>query len=191
MKDAEKANLEARAQYVLSQSIVEDILVAGPTLNAVHRKDTGVSADGYITATKFSLWKQADIYNRDLQQLLERRDKLGIASTNQASQLRNTTREITKVKAGNIRTREKNRELEAKLLSLNKKIEAQREDVSKDPRFKERLQDARQETATAKKHWRMMKSVVSGVIAASGVDWAHDETLRELVLDDEDEEDDR
>jgi len=41
----------------------------------------------------------------------------------------------------------------------------------------------------AKKRWRIMKSVVAAIIAGSGVDWARNNDLRNLVLDEEIEAD--
>lgn len=41
LKNAEEEYLEARAAYVLRQSIVEDVLVAHPILKAVH---SGINA---------------------------------------------------------------------------------------------------------------------------------------------------
>lgn len=42
----------------------------------------------------------------------------------------------------------------------------------------------------SRQRWRLMKGVVSGLIAGSGVNWAGDEKLQSLVLDEEDSDDD-
>ena len=42
-------------------------------------------------------------------------------------------------------------------------------------------------TRLACKVWRIWKSVVGGIIAGSGVDWAADTKLLEVVMDEEDE----
>lgn len=91
--------------------------------------------------------------------------------------------------ADNIRALEKNRALTATLLTLAKKVQAQRDEVMKDPRFSAQLEGLRNDAATARQRWRIMKSVVAAVIAGSGVDWARDDTLRDLVLDEENEAD--
>ena len=83
----------------------------------------------------------------------------------------------------------KNRELAASLLMLTDKIKDRNDSVSKQPQLIARLEEARQEAATAVKQWRIMKSVVSAVIAGSGVDWSQDPSLRDFVLDAEDEDD--
>ena len=91
--------------------------------------------------------------------------------------------------AENIRAMEKNRALTTTLLALTKKVQAQRDEAAKDPSFGAQLDGLRNEAATARQRWRIMKSVVAAIIAGSGVDWARDDTLRDLVLDEEDEAD--
>jgi DNA-directed RNA polymerase specialized sigma subunit len=80
----------------------------------------------------------------------------------------------------------RNQELTKELLSLTDKLKAQNPDDITDEELRSQLQTSQEEAREAKKRWRMMKSLISAVIAGSGVDWAHDDELRELVLDDED-----
>ena len=87
----------------------------------------------------------------------------------------------------NIRAMEKNRSLTVTLLALAKKVQDQRDEVSKDPRLGAQLDEMRKDTATARQRWRIMKSVIAAVVAGSGLDWAGDESLREVVLDEEKE----
>ncbi len=91
--------------------------------------------------------------------------------------------------ADNIRGMEKNRTLTATLLALVHEVQAQRDDVTKDAGFSAQLYRLREDTATARQRWRILKSVVAAVIAGSGVDWARDDALRDLVLDEENEAD--
>ena len=91
--------------------------------------------------------------------------------------------------ADNLRARGKNRVLTKTLLTLTEKVEAQGDEVTKNPRFGAQLDELRHDAATARRRWRIMKSVVAAVVAGSGVDWAGDATLQDLVLDEEDEVD--
>lgn len=90
--------------------------------------------------------------------------------------------------AENMRAMEKNRALTATLFALAKEVQAQRDEVTNDLRFCAQLDGLRNVAAIAKQRWRIMKSVVAAVVAGSGVDWARDDTLRDLVLDEETEE---
>ena len=91
--------------------------------------------------------------------------------------------------ADNIRATEKNRALTTTLVALAKAIHAQRDEVTKNPKFSAQLDGLRDDAAIARRRWRTMKSVVAAVVAGSGVDWAQDDTLRDLVLDEEKEAD--
>lgn len=89
----------------------------------------------------------------------------------------------------NMRAMEKNRDLTTTVLALAKKVQARRDEVIEDARFNAQLDGLRDDVAIARQRWRIMKSVVVAVIAGSGVDWAGDDTLRDLVLDEENESD--
>ena len=88
-----------------------------------------------------------------------------------------------------LRTTEQNQALTTTLLGLSNKMQAQREEAMADPGLSMQIEQVRADTNLAKKRWRIMKSVVAAVIAGSGVDWAHSDTLRDLVLDSEDDAD--
>lgn len=88
-----------------------------------------------------------------------------------------------------LRTTEQNQALTTTLLGLSNKMQAQREEAMANPRLSMQIEQVRADTNLAKKRWRIMKSVVAAVIAGSGVDWAHSDTLRDLVLDSEDDAD--
>lgn len=121
--------------------------------------------------------------------MIDRRDTLEIAHTNLSSAFQKLLKEAATRSADNIRAMEKNRALTATLLALAQNVQAQRDEVARDPKFAAQLEELRNEAATARRKWRIMKSVVAAVVAGSGVDWARDDSLRDLVLDDEDEAD--
>lgn len=43
------------------------------------------------------------------------------------------------------------------------------------------------ELKASRQRWKVMKGTASAVVAGSGVDWARDDELREMVLDPEEE----
>ena len=123
--------------------------------------------------------------SRALHPLIDRRDTLEIAQTNLCSTFQTLLKEVAMRSADNIRAMEKNRSLTVTLLTLAKKVQDQRDEVSKDPRLGAQLDEMRKDTATARQRWRIMKSVIAAVVAGSGLDWAGDDSLRDLVLDEE------
>lgn len=97
-------------------------------------------------------------------------------------------KDTVRVEAENIRTMERNRELATTLLDITSRGQDLRNKVSQDSGTRAQLDRLAGETATARKRWRTMKSVVGAVVAGSGVDWARNDTLKDVVLDDEQED---
>ncbi|KAG8525991.1 uncharacterized protein KY384_000753 [Bacidia gigantensis] len=171
LKKAEKECLDARAEYVLSGSVIEDTIITGPILNAIH---AGENASGP---------------ERTLKPLIERRDTLEMASTNLSSLLQSTIEKKTGIEIVCDSIKQKNRGVAADLVPLAKKIEERRTVVNKEPHLEAKVVEAKEEADTARKQRVIMKSVVSAVIAGSGVNWSKDSGLRDLVLKVDDEDD--
>ncbi|KAL1650302.1 hypothetical protein SLS58_001115 [Diplodia intermedia] len=57
-----------------------------------------------------------------------------------------------------------------------------------DPKLRDQLLEAERDAARARRRWRGIKGVVAGVVVGSGVDWVGDERLRELVLEEDEDE---
>ena len=89
------------------------------------------------------------------------------------------------MKVENTRTMDRNREMTVEIMDLTKRIRTARDEGMKKSRFHDELQEAVEATENARRRCRILKSVVSATIAGSGVDWARDETLQSLVLNDE------
>ena len=77
----------------------------------------------------------------------------------------------------------KTQELEETVTDLEGKLDNIDAAAMEHPAFAEQLRAARVNTKVAKGRWRMMKSVVAAIVAGSGVDWASDPNLLEIVLD--------
>ena len=104
----------------------------------------------------------------------------GLSSISKASTL---------IEAENIRAQTKNRGTVATLLDLANQIKIQRANALKMCKLSNQLERLQADTKIAKSRWRIMKSVVAAVIVGSGINWAADDDLRDIVLDDEEEGD--
>ena len=71
-------------------------------------------------------------------------------------------------------------------MDVTKNSKARDAQLLQNPQLRSRLEQLDEEAATARTRWRIIKSVVAGVVVGSGIDWAADETLLKLVIDDED-----
>lgn len=128
---------------------------------------------------------EADAWLRALHPLIDRRDALGMAHTKLCSSLQSVLRDTVSTEADNIRTLEKNRATAATLVDLIQTSEGLQANAMKDPTLGAQMNRLKGDTATARKRWRIMKGVVGAIIAGSGIDWARDDSLRDLVLDEE------
>ena len=170
LEKAEKECLDARTEYLLRKSIVEDTIIGGPILNAIHAGEA------------------ASPNEQILKPLLDRRDALEIASTNLATLHQSEISKIRTLKLQTAPLHDKNKALAAEARSLARKIADRKNVMLEDPQLKGKADAARANTDTAVKQWRTMKTVVAAIVVASGVDWAEDDELRGLVLDTEDED---
>ena len=167
LKDAQTAFLDARAGHQLWNCIVADVVQADPLLKAVH---TGPNAGPM---------------ERALHPLVDQRDILSLASANLAAGVSATANALTAARTQNMVAMRQNRELAARVLALAAKTKTGGAESIEDLEVRVRLQELKDETRASRRQYRIIKSVVGAVVAASGVDWAEDEELRELVLDDE------
>jgi len=166
LKIAEQELLESQAGYSLKNKIIEGVTVADPTLKAVHSGANALPAE------------------RELLPLIKRRDVLSMAHTNLSSSLSSSLAALTTAETENILASRTNRELAVTLLDLAGELKTQDAHV-KDPIVRSKLETLEHENRIRKSRWRIMKSVLGATVVGSGVDWARDDVLRELVMDNE------
>ena len=126
--------------------------------------------------------------SRILSTLIDRRDVLSMAHTNISSDLKSTLDSLLEAQTENRNAMRKNQELASVLLGLAQESEDGDRDEITDPELKRHLEDLEGEIGVGKSKWIILKSVIGAVVVGSGVDWARDERLRELVVDDGDGE---
>jgi F0F1-type ATP synthase assembly protein I len=88
----------------------------------------------------------------------------------------------------NITAKERNRELSRRLLALAEKLEVQSSKDIQQPQLREKINAVEKEAKESRRRMRNLKDILSGMIVGSGIDWAEDQVLRELVMDDEDDD---
>ena len=77
---------------------------------------------------------------------------------------------------------EENKELVRSLFELTTPQEKTGKDLITDPKLKEQVEELEAEQKQKRAEWSTVKRIVSASIVASGIDWASDEKLRELVM---------
>ncbi|KAF2144971.1 uncharacterized protein K452DRAFT_222087 [Aplosporella prunicola CBS 121167] len=165
---AEREALEARAAYLLRNKIVDHVLVTDPVIKAVHAGSNASYAE------------------KRLLPLIHERDVLSMTLATLTSSLTSTNLSLQKASQSVQLANKKNQELAKTLLDLAERNKAQTADEVPDENLRGQIRALEEQVRDSRRKWRTLKSIVAGVIVGSGVDWATDEKLRELVLDDED-----
>ncbi|KAI9864321.1 MAG: hypothetical protein M1813_003241 [Trichoglossum hirsutum] len=169
IKAVEREAVEARARYFLRKKVIEGVLTTDPSLRSIHAGENLQSRE------------------RELLPQIHRRDLLSVAHTNLSSSLSDTLAALTKIETENILVSRKNVALTRTLLDLVEEAKSLDKEHIQDQKSLSQLEALEKELQFRRSRWRTMKNVVSAVIVGSGVDWARNDKLRPLVIDDEEE----
>ncbi|KAJ6446143.1 centromere protein Cenp-H [Purpureocillium lavendulum] len=162
--------LDARALFKLRQDAVDTVMMANPILKAVHNGTDATPVE------------------RDLVPYVERRDDAAIAVSKHASAMETLRGELTQVQAETALAVAKNVELTAELLDLADQVKRKQRGNLDDPRLQGDVQRLDEQVRASRRRWQVVKGVASGIVAGSGVDWARDSELRDVVLDPSEDE---
>lgn len=104
-----------------------------------------------------------------------------------ASKLVSTQRAMNAATQAAIAASRKNRELAATMLALAEDMKAQSAKDVEDPRLRDQVNAMERELRESRRRMKTLKGVLSAMIVGSGINWAADESLTELVMDDEED----
>jgi vancomycin resistance protein YoaR len=169
IKKAEHELLEARSKYTLRNQIIQNVIITDPILKAVH---SGANA--------------TELERRLLPLIIER-DTLAMVHSVLSTKLQTANSQLTTLERKNIQAIAENKELAREMLELANELKAEKIEEVEDARLRKQLEKLEDEVKEARIEWRVMKSLVAGIVAGSGVDWNKDPKLLSLVLDEEDE----
>ncbi|KAF2464703.1 uncharacterized protein BDR25DRAFT_271316 [Lindgomyces ingoldianus] len=165
---AEREVMDAKARYELRNRITHNVLVMDPVLKAVH----GGEHTGYA--------------EKRILPLISENDVVSMVHNTLASKLTSTTHALNAAEKENITVNEKNRELARSLLALAEELKARSTEDIEDPRLREQVTDEEKGLKESRRRMMTLKGIVSGMVVGSGIDWAEDDALRGLVMDEED-----
>jgi len=90
---------------------------------------------------------------------------------------------LKNVESEHMVTARKNAELATMMLALAEEADTKRKEDIDDPKARQQLDELEVKMKTGRQRWRIMKETASATIAGSGIDWARDPKLLEIVLD--------
>ncbi|KAL6706585.1 hypothetical protein ACN47E_005341 [Coniothyrium glycines] len=168
---AQHEAMEAKTEYEMRNRITHNVLVMDPVLKAVHGGD------------------QTGFAEKRLLPMITENDALSMVHGSQAAKLATTTRALSTAKRANIVANRKNRELAQVMLALAGEMKLQSAKDIEGPQLRNQVNAVEIELKQSRRRARTLKGIISAMIVGSGINWAADENLTELVLDDDDEDD--
>ncbi|TRX98926.1 hypothetical protein FHL15_000268 [Xylaria flabelliformis] len=172
VEDAQKELLDSRARYTLRNEVVASVVSANPILQAVHNGT-----------------KASPIESRDLLPLLTDRDAVSSTLASQSTEYHSLLSDLTDVESRSLRLSRENVALAGRLLHLAKQTDqGKAELLTSDSDHAAEIAELEAELKGSRRRWRVLKGTASAIVAGSGIDWARDAELRDIVLDPVEEE---
>ncbi|KAI0459702.1 centromere protein H (CENP-H)-domain-containing protein [Xylaria acuta] len=171
IEEAQQELLDSRAKYMLRNEVVASVVSANPILQAVHN------------GTK------ASPIERDLLPLLIDRDAASSTLASQNTEYHSLLSDLTDVEGRSLRLSRENVALAERLLDLARQTDQGKAALlSSDSDHAAEIAGLEAELKGSRRRWRVLKGTASAIVAGSGVDWARDAELRDIVLDPAEEE---
>ena len=170
---------------MLQDNIVKNVVQADSLLKAVHSGSNASPMERYALFIHSAVFFKMLSSSRAIHPLIDQRDVLSIVQTNLSARHQAASDSLMSTRVEIVRVRDESRSLARTILE---RTANDNEDPGgiEDPDFQEELGELRARSTTEKRQYRIMKSLISAIVAGSGFDWSQDEELRELVMDAED-----
>ncbi|EAA28678.2 hypothetical protein GE21DRAFT_1002 [Neurospora crassa] len=157
--------LEVKATVELRNYIFESAVVVRPVLRAIHGGT------------------EASPVERDILPLIRQRDLISAEAAEQASASYQVRDHILDLELERLRVGQHNATLASELLRLSKTTGTHDVQVDGSTKLGRKLGKTKGELRVSRQKWKTIKGATSALVAGTGVDWARDERLRDLVLD--------
>jgi hypothetical protein len=119
--------------------------------------------------------------------LIAENDTLSMVHGTLSARLASSTRALCAAEQANIAANQKSRDLSQTMLALAEELKSQSGKDIEDPNLRIEIDAVEKELKESRKRAKTLKGILSAMIVGSGINWAADEALCELVMDDEDE----
>ena len=119
--------------------------------------------------------------------LVTENDAVSMIHGSLTSKLASTNKFLIVAEQNNIVANQKNRELAQTMLALAEEMKAQSVQDIEDPQLRQRVDAVDKELKDSRRRVKTLKGILSAMIVGSGINWAADEGLTELVMEDEDD----
>ncbi|RKF82948.1 hypothetical protein GcM3_019015 [Golovinomyces cichoracearum] len=164
---AQDALLKAKAAFHIRCKVAESAIIADPVISAVH------------AGTDRSFHQQ------NLISLLKKRDELSLSLIQLSRRELDSLEKLRLLETENMLLARTNTELTSSMLRLVEISNSRINEANESSQSLQELEKIKQELKLSRRKWRTIKAIVSGAIVGSGVDWARDPELLQIVLDED------
>lgn len=168
--------------------MIDAVVMANPILKAVHGGTEAAPLERFdplFPPPHNHTWLT---FTSELLPYVERRDEASIAVAEEVAKTGRVCEELTSMQSKTLLASRENVTSTAELFELAEEAKQKKRIPPNNNKMMEEQAKLEAELKTSKQRWRVMKGVASGIIAGSGIDWARDDELRDVVLDPEMEE---
>jgi hypothetical protein len=181
---AQREAMEAKAEYEIRNRVTHNVLVMDPVLKAVHGGDRTRYAEKFVQLAQLHTLSNK---SRRILPMVTENDIVSMVHGSLASKLLSNQRAISTAGQANTFASLENRELSATMLALAEEMKAQSAKDIEDPRLRDQVSAVDRELKDSRRRMKTLKELLSAMIVGSGINWAADEDLTELVMDDEED----
>ncbi|RYN26721.1 hypothetical protein AA0118_g226 [Alternaria tenuissima] len=161
--------MDARAEYEIRNKITHNVLVMDPVLKAVYEGE------------------QTGFAEKRILPLVTENDTVFMMHGALTSRLAHTTRSQSTAEHSNMTENQRHEELAETMLALAEEMKTQSVHDIEDAQLRQRVDAVDKELKDSRRRAKTLKGILSAMIVGSGINWAADEGLTELVLEDEDD----
>jgi hypothetical protein len=119
--------------------------------------------------------------------LVTENDTVSMIHASLSSKLAHATRSLCTTEQSNMVANQRNRELAETMLALAEEMKTQSVRDIEDPQLRQRVDAVDKELKDSRRRVKTLEGILSAMIVGSGINWAADEDLTELVMEDEDD----
>lgn len=120
--------------------------------------------------------------------MIEARDAISVSLTQSSSKATSLREKLISIEAEHVTAAKKNATLAETMIRLAENASSRKREDIQDSKVREQVEELEESLQVSRQRWRIMKGTISAVVAGSGLDWARDATLRELVLENDSDE---
>ncbi|KAK1911761.1 hypothetical protein P3342_013066 [Pyrenophora teres f. teres] len=164
---AQHEAMEAKAEYDIRNKITHNVLIMDPIVQAVHGGE------------------QTPFTEKRILPLIAENDTMAMVHGLETSKLAGVRRALSVAEQGNILAKQKNRELAQTMVALAEEMKKQSAQDIEDAQLRQRVEGVEKEVKESRRRVRTVRGMLSAMVVGSGINWAADEALTELVMDDE------